>query len=178
MKNYKYAWAAGLLVVIYHSVTTMFMGDLASMSPEQWQTLELLGFGRYVLIISGVFTCVWLYRTESVELPSFKRLIVVGVTASTILAHIVGIAELLYVLTHPNFFELYMKAQEMQMRHAGLSQEHILATKQAAESMKMMQTPLANGIFYFVETFLLGAVSALLAALAVRRRRPLVRKAT
>ena len=169
MKKYRFAYAAGAVIVAYHLVLNFSFGDIASLNANQWQQLEMLANLRYVFIIMGVVLSIWSFRNNSNSATGFRSLFVVGLAAATILAHIVGLFEFFFILTHPAFFDLYMRVQEQLANQGNISAEQLQHTRHIAESMRFMQTPLMNGIFYFVETLLIGALSAALASFGLRR---------
>ncbi len=170
MKHYRLAIVCGVGLVLYHLALEQAMGDINSLSYEQWQRFELYGALRYVVIIVCVLLSVWMYSRSYNANTSFKRLFVVGTVAATILAHCIGIYEFIYMYWHPGFVDAYMKAQ--QAHASGLSEGGIVLQQTAPknEMVEFMKNPLINGIFYFVETLLLGLITAALSALTLKRR--------
>ena len=170
MKKYLYAIIAGVVIVLYHFIVFAVMGDISKLSPVQWQTLEILGFARYIILILGVTFSIRSYRNSNPDKTSFKALFIVGLAAATIVAHFVGLMEFGWVLAHPNFFDEYMKAQTLQMQQSGMSPEKMQQMRIATEQTKFLQTPLMNGIFYFVETLMIGTIASVASAAVMKKR--------
>ncbi len=164
MKRYLYAFIAGIAIVLYHFSVFAAIGDLSKLDPVQWQRLEYLGFARYLFLILGVVLSIRLHRRTHSDNATLKSLFLVGLAASTIIAHFVGIMEYAWTSAHPEFFEVYMNSQVLQAQQSGMDPEKIQQLRTGAEQMKFLQTPLMSGIFYFVETMIIGALSSLVSA--------------
>ena len=166
----KYGLGCGLLIILYSTVTFIFFGDFSKLSPEQFKAFESLGFLRYLLLLITIYLAMRRFKKAPDRPVSFRSLMKTGVQVAFLVAVMVGLMELVYILQHPDFFEKYGAIMLQQMKASGTSDEEIKKTTEAMEQYKFMQTPWANGLFYFFETAFIGNIATLAFAFVMKPR--------
>jgi hypothetical protein len=104
---------------------------------------------------------------------SFGRAFAIGILITIISCICYVIAwEILYFKFLPDFAEKYSAYMVAKQRAAGASQQAIDATVQEMKNMKvMLDNPLINGAFAFIEPLPVGVIITLVSAAILRRKR-------
>ena len=170
MKNQslKIGTLAGLIVVAY-SVAVFFWMD-GELTPEKYATAEVLGFLRYLVLAAAVLWVMWKARQDNSAPPTFKNLIGKGILVTLVVALFVGLMEAAYISFNPEFMEQAQDIYLKRMVADGASATEIADMQTQMESYAWMKQPALSGLFYFVETMLVGSVASLILALLIRKK--------
>lgn len=161
---------SGLIVLIFFGSFWAF-GDFASMKAEDLDTLEVLGFSRYLLLLLAIFYIIWQTREKTAGRISFKAAFRPGWLTGLIISVFVGLMEGVYIVVNPGFMQQYSQIYTQKLNAEGKAAE---AAQFQAEmkSWEWMANPWAMGGFYLVETLFLASAFAALLALIFSRMKP------
>jgi hypothetical protein len=122
------------------------------------------------VLLLGVVMAMVAYRRGTSGPLSYRSLITVGVLVALITAVFVGLMEYTYIaFINPDFYEQYGRMMTEGMRAKGASAAELAATRQEQESYAWMANPLMAGLFYFLETAVIGTILSLIGAPFLRR---------
>lgn len=161
---------AALLVFIYGGAVFGIMGtDFKSMSAHDFQTMQILGYARYLILIVGVFMAMRSFKKEASSKEgnagvSYGSVVLIGIGVSAVVAIAIGAAECSFMLMNPNFIQDYGTGMMNSMRAQGVSEQVIQQSAAEMQRFSFVQNPLLVGVYYFFETFVIGAISALIFA--------------
>lgn len=161
---------SGLVIVAYSMTVMFFFGDIAKLSPKEFQMVEVLGFLRYIILLLTVFLAMRAVRKQAETQPGFWPVVRSGILVAVVIAFLVGLMEFGYILSNPGFFEQYGELYLSRLQADGAPEVEIAAARQQMEDFAFMANPVANGIFYFIETALIGTVSALIMGIFLRKK--------
>lgn len=162
---------AGVIIIAYTFVTLLILGDFGKMTPKDLAAAEALGYIRYLILLLGVVMAMVTYRKNVAGPISYGRALRVGVLVAVVTALFVGAMELTYVaFINPEFYDQYAKLTASAMQARGASAAEIAETQSQLQSMQWMTSPGMTGLFYFVETAVIGIILSLIAAIFIRRK--------
>lgn len=156
---------SGGIIVAYSLLTFLIFGDFSKITPEKFAMVEMLGYLRYVILILTVIFAIRYFKKQNGNQGTFKELFLAGLNTVLIVAVLVGLMELFYMMANPGFMEQYADMMVKSLEKQGASAAKIAAKKQEMASMKWMASPAVMGIFYFVETAVIGAIVSVIVAL-------------
>ncbi len=162
---------AGLVIIIYTYGFLMILGDFGRMTPKDLEMAEWLGYVRYLVLLLGIVMAMIQYRRDSAGPISYGAAFKVGLMVALVTAVCVGLMESIYIaFINPDFFEQYRRLmmESLQARNASAT-EIREAQEQFETLLPFMQHPVATGLFYFVETTVIGTILALIGAIFTRR---------
>lgn len=160
---------AGAITVVYSYISVVaFIG-----SEVTWQDMEraeLFGYIRYLLLLVGVVMAMVTYRKNTGGTITYGRIFMVGMLVSLVIALFVGAMEYAYLaFINPDFYGQYGKAMIEGLQQAGASAAELEEARQQQQDYAWLTTPVMTGIFYFVQTAVIGIIFALMAAFFLRR---------
>lgn len=161
---------AGGIVILYSVILFAILGDPARMSMKDLQMAEALGYIRYLVLLLGVVMAMIAFRRRTPGPIPYTRMLLLGVSVAAVTAVLVGGLELAYAVANPDFYDQYSRLAEESMRAGGASDADVKVFQEHQQDFAFMKNPLVMGAFYFVETFLVGSLFALVAALFTRRQ--------
>lgn len=147
-------------IFAYSMVTFFWAGDFKNIDLERLAWLEWLGFARYLLMFIGIMIVIKQSLDQEAR-AGFLQLLKPAALSGLVIALFVGVMESLYILIHPAFLKNYSEVMIKKMQEEGKTVEQIAQFSQEMEAYVWMQTPLPMGLFYFVETFVVCLVLAL-----------------
>ena len=159
---------SGLIIVIYSFAVFLFFGDIAKMSMEDFARVEMLGYLRYLILLLTIIFAIRFFKKGNGGQGSFKQLFLAGLYTALIVALLVGLMELVYVLINPGFMEQYGQIVTTRLKQQGADAAELAKHQKTMEDMKWMGTPAGMGIFYFLETAVLGTIISLIVALIAK----------
>jgi len=159
----------GLAIVIYSVTGFLAFGK----SAEAYATLEKLGYLRYVILLVGVFIGMRLMAKKQTDTYTYMQAVMPGVVVALLAAVWVGLMEGTYIIVNPEFYESYGQYYMEKLQAEGASAAEIEAARAQMESFSWMANPWASGLFYFVETFLVGSIGAFIMGLFFQRKKEL-----
>ena len=162
---------SGIIIIIYSFAVFLIFGDFAKMSAQEFNTVEKLGYLRYIILLLTIVFAVRYYKKQNGGQGSFKQLFVAGFYTALIVAVLVGLMEFVYMLVNPDFMDQYAAIMENKMKAEGATAEMIAKQQKQVESMKWMAHPAGMGIFYFFETAILGTIVSVITALINKTRK-------
>ena len=155
--------AAGLIIILYTAAVFLAYGDFAKISVADLNKIEMLGYLRYLILLLTVIFAVRYYKKQS-GIATFKRLFLAGFYTALVVALLVGLMEAVYMLMNPDFMDQYAELTTRSMMESGASAEKIEAYKTEIAQYSWMSNPVNMGLFYFLETAILGTIMALIVA--------------
>lgn len=161
---------SGSIIIVYSVITFIIFGDFSNITPENLKTVEMMGFLRYIILLLTVIFAIRHFKKQNGGTGSFKQLFLAGLYTALIVAILVGLMEMFYMMANPGFMEQYGTLKTQTMQKTGASAEEIAKFKSEMESMKWMASPAAMGIFYCLETAVIGAVLSAIVALIKRTK--------
>jgi len=135
---------------------------------------EIIGYTTMILAFMLVFFGIRSYRENvSGGRITFGRAFAVGILITVVACACYVVAwEILYFKFLPDFCEKYSAYMVEKARASGASQQVIEATRQQMKDMKvMLDNPLINAAFAFIEPLPVGLIITLVSA-AILRKRP------
>ena len=96
---------------------------------------------------------------------TFGALFFAGIQVVLVIAIIVGLMEYGYIqFWNPGFYDQYGAIMLQHLKDSGVAQDVIARAQDQLASLEWMKSAVTTGIFYFVETFIVGTIGALLVA--------------
>lgn len=162
---------AGGLIFVYSFIVLLVIGEPSAMTAEDLKVAEVFGYLRYVILLLAVFFVIRTYR-KSQSIPiRYAGLLKTGLLCSAVVGICVGLMELIYLTMNPDFMDSYGKLYIEGLENNGASAEKIAEAKQYMEDYQWMSNPLLAGAFYFVETFIIGAIGSSIVSIFYRQKR-------
>lgn len=162
---------SGLIIIVYSTITFLVFGDFSKMSTKDLAMVETFGYLRYIILFLTLLFAIRHFKKQQPEQSVFKRLFLAGLYTALVVAVLVGLMEFAYMLANPGFMDQYASLSIQKMEESGASAAEIAKQKQMMENMKWMANPAAMGIFYFIETTILGSIMSLILALLMKGKR-------
>ena len=162
---------SGLIIIIYSAAVFLVFGEFSKMSDADFNKVEKLGYLRYIILLLTIIFAVLSFKKQNGGKGSFKQLFLAGFYTALVVGLLVGLMELVYIMMNPNFMQEYSARMETMLRQGGASAEKLASHRSEIESMKWMANPVGMGVFYFIETSVLGTVIAVLTALIARTKK-------
>lgn len=159
---------SGGIIIVYTFGTFLMFGEFSKLTPKDLAMVEAFGYLRYVILFLTLVFAIRHYRKQQQEQSGFKKLFMAGVYTALVIALLVGLMEFCYMLLNPDFMEHYASLNEQRLVESGASAEKLARNREMMESMKWMANPAAMGVFYFVETMILGTIMSLILAFFFR----------
>jgi len=158
---------AGIIVFAYTMIVMLVIGDFGSATPEELQTAEALGWLRYIILLLGVLMGMRALRKETTGQLGYGKVLAAGIGVSLVTAFFIGLMEFTYVqFMNPDFYEQYIQIAEKQFTNP----DDLKAFREQVEMFpKWATTGWGTGVFYFIETFIIGLLMSLLAAIFFRK---------
>jgi hypothetical protein len=161
---------AGVVIFVYSMIVFTVVIDFKQITPKQLALASWLGYIRYLVLVLGIIMAMIAYRKSVTGPITYGRVLLVGVLVAVVTAVFVGLMEFCYLaFVNPDFIEQYMKITMEAMRQNGATQAEMNATLAQMQSFAWMRSPIFTGLFYFVETSVVGTILALIAAIFTRR---------
>jgi hypothetical protein len=162
---------AGVVIFVYSMIVFTVIVDFTQITPKQLALASWLGYIRYLVLVLGIIMAMIAYRKSEAGPISYGRVLLVGVLVSMVTAVFVGLMEYSYLaFVNPGFIDQYMKVTMEAMRQNGASEAEMRTTLAMMKSNDWMRNPLFTGLFYFVETSVVGTILSLIAAFFTRRK--------
>lgn len=161
----------GGLVIVYSFIILTVFGDFGNMPLDKLGVLEVLGYLNYLILILAIFFAMraqkneWVQSGQSIK---YMNIVKVGLMVSFIVAVFVGIGEFIYISVNPEFFNQYGDLMVKKLEASGAPAQEITDLRQSMEDFKWMQNPIGSGLFYFLESFVIGAVIAFIFGIFLR----------
>lgn len=166
----QFGLVAGLVIVGYSLVVMLLFGNIAKLSPKEFQMVEVLGFLRYIILLLAVFLAMRAVRKMPETNPGFWPVVRTGILVALVIALLVGLMEFGYILSNPEFYDQYGEMYLSRMKADGAPEAEIAAAQQQIEDYAFMANPVVSGVFYFIETALVGSVAALIMGIFLRKK--------
>jgi hypothetical protein len=161
---------AGVIIFVYSMIVFTVIGDFSKITPNQLALASWLGYIRYLVLVLGIIMAMIAYRKSVAGTIEYSRVFLVGMLVAVVTAVFVGLMEFSYLtFVNPDFIEQYMKVTMEAMRQDGKTQAEMNKTLAQMESFGWMRNPILTGLFYFVETSIVGTILSLIAAIFTRR---------
>ena len=134
----------------------------------------VVGYTSIVLSLLLVFFGIRAYRENSGGTISFGRGVAVGLLITLISCVFYVVSwEIIYYTMMPDFVDKWSAHQVKELREKGAPESAIAAKKKEMAEMKvMLDNPLINAAFTFIEPFPVGLLMTLVSAAILRRRTP------
>lgn len=155
------------VIFFYSFVVFMVFGDWDNMTPRNLQVLTVFGYLRYLILIIAVFLAMRAFRKDAIS-PNYMGVVKIGLLVTLIIAVFIGIGECIYIALNPDFMDKYGAVHIRSLQAEGATPEQITAYQQELESFSFMKNPFFTGIFYFFETFIIGAIITLIFGIFLR----------
>lgn len=168
---WKYGLGAAALLVTMMAVSV----PLTMRGAIDFSVSEVVGYSSMVLSFLVVFFGVRTYREEVCDgVISFRRAFGVGLLMTLVVCGVyVACWQVVYWGFWPDFLDQYGALHVERMRAEGATEEAIAASRaELARFAELYRNPLFNVAITFLEVFPVGLVVTLVAAVALRRRRP------
>ncbi|HEX6914554.1 MAG TPA: DUF4199 domain-containing protein [Chitinophagaceae bacterium] len=172
MKNVsiRFGIIAGIIIIAYSILVFLVMGDFSSMDAGDFKKVEMLGFLRYIILFLTVFLSIRYFKKQNSGEGTFRQLFLAGLYTALVIAMLVGLMELLYMWLNPQFISQYAELSTRKLQESGASAERIAEHKKQLEQFSWMASPAIMGVYYFLETAVLGAICSAIVGLLMRRR--------
>jgi hypothetical protein len=151
----------GGLVILYSAILFITFGDFETMPLDKLGILEVMGYLNYLILILAIFFAMRAQKkewSESGQSVKYMNIVKVGLMVSLIVALFVGMGEFIYISVNPEFFNQYGDLMVRKLEANGAPPQEITDLRQSMEDFKWMQNPIGSGIFYFFESFVIGAI--------------------
>lgn len=162
---------SGLIIIAYTTITFLVFGDFSKITTKDLAMVETFGYLRYIILFLTLLFALRHFKKQYPEQTTFKRLFMAGLYTALVVAVLVGLMELVYMMMNPGFMDKYVSLSVQRLEEGGASAAEIAKQKQMMENMKWMANPAAMGIFYFIETAILGTIMSLILALLMKSKR-------
>jgi Protein of unknown function (DUF4199) len=164
----KYSIIVGVLVLIYTCIVFFYLGDVSRWSIAEVNKVEMLGLLRYAFVVVGMLTGVRILASQS-ENFGYTQAVSAGIVIAVVAGVFIGVSEMIYILQHPNYYEIYgnIHLQTMQAQHA--KPADIALFKQHLADYQFMANPWTSGVWYFMETCIVGALASLIMGIFLRK---------
>jgi len=161
---------AGGLIFAYSMIMLAVVGNITSLSADEIDRLELLGYGRYLVLFVAVFLAIG-STLRHAALPVGRAILLRrGVLCAAAAALFVGATEFVYIrFLNPQFFEQYETIYLGHLQQRGASPEELASASRQLEALSWMRSPMMMGLFYAAETLVVGAASALLISALIKQ---------
>jgi hypothetical protein len=161
---------AGVVIFAYSMIVFTMIGDFSKITPNQLTLASWLGYLRYLILVLGIVMAMLAYRKSIAGPVEYSRVFLVGMLVAVVTAVFVGLMEYSYMaFINPGFIDQYISITQDAMRQKGSTQAEINATLAEMKNFEWMRNPLLTGLFYFVETSVVGTILSLIAAIFTRR---------
>ena len=162
---------AGIVILVYTYGTFIAYGDFSKITVDQLNSMETMGYLRYIILLVAVYWGIKTVVKTAVAL-TFGALFIAGLQVALVIGVIVGLMEYGYIqFWNPGFYDQYANLAMQQLQNAGVADAVIARAQEQMKALEWMRTPIMTGLYYFVETFIVGAVGSLLAALFFRPKK-------
>ncbi|HEU4471412.1 MAG TPA: DUF4199 domain-containing protein [Flavisolibacter sp.] len=162
---------SGAIIIVYSAAIFIFFGDFSKISLPDLEKVEKLGYLRYLILLLTVIFAIRHFKKQLGGQGSFKQLFLAGIYTSLVVALLVGLMEFVYMLINPGFMEQYGSLMSERLKAGGASAAEIAAHEQQMASYKWLANPAAMGVFYFLETAVLGTIMSVIVALVKKTKR-------
>jgi len=162
---------SGLIIIIYSAAVFIHFGDFAKMTSQDLSKVEMLGYLRYLILLLTIVFAIRYFKKQAGDAVTFKPLFLAGLYTAFIVALLVGLMEATYMLINPDFMEQYGELVTNRMKEQGASAAALAEHQKEMDNFKWMANPAAMGIFYFLETAVIGTVISLIVALIARTKK-------
>jgi hypothetical protein len=162
---------SGTVIIVYTFVVLLVFGDFSTMSLRQFRMVEALGYLRYLILLLTIFFAMRTFCKQAGQPVNYLTIVKQGIMVTILVAILIGIMEYFYMVVTPDFYENYSQLYIKQMKHNGATTEMMNQAKHEMGNYKWMQNPLMTGLFYFFETFLIGAVATLLIGIFLKSKK-------
>jgi len=164
----KFGLISGGIILLYTYGAFAYFGDMSQLSFDQLNTIDALGYLRYIVLLIAIYIGIRIAVKTAVAI-TFGALFLAGIQVVVVIAIIVGLMEYGYIqFWNPGFYDQYGAIMLEHLRNSGVTQEIMSRAQDQITSLSWMKDPLMTGLFYFFETFLIGAVGALVIAFFFR----------
>jgi hypothetical protein len=164
----------GLISGVISSVLMFLTLPLLNNGTINFKNGEVIGYTAIFLSFLLVFFGIRSYRENAGGTITFGRAFSVGILI-TLISCVFYVAswEILYYKFMPDFVEKYAAHEIAAMREKGATEAAIAAKNKEMEKMKaMLDNPLINAAFTFIEPFPVGLLVTLVSAAILRKRTP------
>jgi len=161
---------SGLIIILYSVAVFLAYGDFSKLSASEFEKVEKLGYLRYLILFLTIIFAIRYFKKQKGGVVTFGQAFRAGMYTALVVALLVGLMELVYMLANPGFMDQYAEISTKKMAEQGASAAEIESRKKEMENYKWLASPAGMGIFYFLETFILGTIMSLLTSLFVRSR--------
>lgn len=161
---------SGGIIILYTIIVFMVYGDFPNITPEEFAVVEILGYLRYVILLLTVIFAIRYFKKQNGNQGTFKQLFMAGFNTVLVVSVLVGLMEFCYMLMNPGFIEQYVDIVQKSMQAKGATAAEIAAKKAEMDNYRWMANPAATGVFYFLETAIIGTILSLIGALIIRTR--------
>lgn len=161
------------VIFFYSFIAFMVFGDWNNMTPRNFKVLIVFGYLKYLVLIIAIFLAMRAFRKDTIS-PNYMSIVKIGLLVTLIIAAFIGIGEFLYILLNPDFIDKYNSIQIKIMQTEGASPGQIAAYQQELETFSFMQNPFLSGIFYFLQTFIAGAIVSLIFGIFLRSKNTII----
>lgn len=165
----------GGLVIIYSFILLATFGDFENLPLEKVSVMEVLGYLNYLILILAIFFAMKTQKKEWVQSDQSKKymdIVKVGLLVSLIIALFVGIGESIYISQNPDFYDQYCALMAKKYTAEG-NPEKIADMQQFLDSNSWIKTPLGSGVFYGLQSLVLGFVIAFIFGVFLRQKSPM-----
>ena len=158
------------LILVYFVITFLLLSDAANLTAETLGIAEVLGYLRYLILLLTIVFAMRAYRQQTTPPVTYWGIVKVGLVVSVIVGVVVGLMEMIYIALTPEFFDGYYNATIESMTRKGASAAEIDGFKQTFEQLSWMKNPGLAGLFYLVETALIGCVMSFIVGIFMRSK--------
>lgn len=167
---WKYGLISGTIILVYSAIALYLLGDPSLAGQAQFGLFQSLGYLRYLILLVFLYLAMRSFRSHAQEAPSFRALMRTGVLVTLVAALMAGLLEGVYLALNPGFYDHYMMAYIGQLKTSGAPESEIRQLEESMKQAGFMKTPLANGLYYFLEMAFVGNIASLAFAMVMRKR--------
>ncbi len=167
---WKYGLISGAIILVYSAIALYMLGDPSLAGQAQFDLFQSLGYLRYLILLVFLYLAMRSFRNQTPEPPTFRPLMRTGVLVTLVAALMAGLLEGVYLVLNPGFYEHYMVAYISRLKTSGAPEVEIRQLEDSLKQAGFMKTPLANGMYYFLEMAFIGNIASLAFAMLMRKR--------
>jgi hypothetical protein len=157
------------VIFFYSYIVFMLFGDWNNMTPKKMAVMEVFGYLRYLILIIAIFFAMKSVRKETLNI-NYMSIVKIGLMVSIIISFFIGIGEWIYAVINPDFFDKYSEITIKGLQEEGASPERIAEHYTALEQFGWMRNPYLSALFYFFQTFIIGAIVSFLFGIFLRSK--------
>ena len=165
----RFGLITGLIVIAFSAIVSYSYGDLSQVSIEDLEAMENWGYLRYLFLTVGVILAIRYFRNKTGKF-GLKNLFLTGLLTALMIAILVGLMEAVYMMMNPDFMDQYTRLSMEQLRRGGGSEDELKLKEAQMQQFSWLAHPALMGLFYLVETALIGTIVSVITSLILRKK--------